>query len=184
MNWMHSLRNLAVGALILAASSLSTTAFGAAYLKFDGVDGESKAPGRTGWIDLMSCSHDITNMRSGRAGGGGGGAGKASFSDLSFAKQYDKSSPKLAEACASGRRFASIDIEFTELRGEVAEPYLKIKLSDCIISSYQMSSGGDRPTESLSLNFTKITWDYFFDDDTGQPATVHGGWDLATNKKI
>ncbi|MBX7244857.1 MAG: type VI secretion system tube protein Hcp [Candidatus Sumerlaeaceae bacterium] len=105
MKWTHALRTLAVGAVILAASSFSTTAYGAAYIKFDGVDGESKAPMRMGWIDLISCSHDITNMRP-RASGGGGGAGKASFSDISFAKRYDKSSPKLAEACASGQRFA------------------------------------------------------------------------------
>jgi type VI secretion system secreted protein Hcp len=30
------------------------------------------------------------------------------------------------------------------------------KLTDVMVSSYSISSGGDRPMESLSLNFTKI----------------------------
>ena len=48
--------------------------------------------------------------------------------------------------------------------GANADDFLKIKLEDVLISSYQLAgaSGGgdDRPTESLSLNFTKIEFDY------------------------
>jgi len=29
------------------------------------------------------------------------------------------------------------------------------------VSGYSMSSGGDRPMESLSLNFTKVSWGLF-----------------------
>jgi hypothetical protein len=35
---------------------------------------------------------------------------------------------------------------------------LGVKLSDVLVSGWSLSSGGDRPTESLSLNFTKITY--------------------------
>ena len=36
--------------------------------------------------------------------------------------------------------------------------YLSIELENAMISNYSVSSGGDRPTESLALNFTKITY--------------------------
>ena len=34
--------------------------------------------------------------------------------------------------------------------------FLQYTLTNVMISAYHVSSGGDRPTESLTLNFTKI----------------------------
>jgi type VI secretion system secreted protein Hcp len=60
--------------------------------------------------------------------------------------------------------------------------YLKIELEDAIVSAYSLSSGGDRPSESFSLNFAKISFQY----DQFDGATVKTGtpkkWDLSTNK--
>ena len=36
------------------------------------------------------------------------------------------------------------------------EKYALYKLEEVMISGYSLSSGGDRPMESISLNFTKI----------------------------
>jgi type VI secretion system secreted protein Hcp len=38
--------------------------------------------------------------------------------------------------------------------------YLQLNLDNVLISSFQQSGGGDRPTESITLNFTKITMNY------------------------
>ena len=41
------------------------------------------------------------------------------------------------------------------------QPYMEIKFTDLLVSSYQGGgSSGDRPTESLSLNFTKVEGTY------------------------
>jgi type VI secretion system secreted protein Hcp len=41
------------------------------------------------------------------------------------------------------------------------KPYLTITLSDVLVSSYQEGNGGGgKPTESISLNFTKIEFKY------------------------
>jgi type VI secretion system secreted protein Hcp len=37
-------------------------------------------------------------------------------------------------------------------------PYLTLTLTNNMISGYSISSGGDRPMESLTLNFTKIEY--------------------------
>ena len=170
---------------VVATTCLATTAFGAAFIKFDGVDGESSDAAHRGWSDALAVSQDLSfAQQQFRGGGGGGGAGKVSFSDLSFAKQLDKSSPKLMEACCSGKHFPSVKLEFVEGQGGAPTTYYKVTLSDCFITSYSTSSGGDRPSESLSLNFTKIEWEYSYQDESGQRQTVKGGWDLALNKKV
>ena len=38
--------------------------------------------------------------------------------------------------------------------------YAEYKLTNCMISGYSLSSGGDRPSESLSINFTKIEYSF------------------------
>ena len=48
-------------------------------------------------------------------------------------------------------------IHFCRTNKDKTDVYLKIELENVMISGYSTSSGGDRPTESISFNFTKIT---------------------------
>jgi len=52
-----------------------------------------------------------------------------------------------------------------------------LTLKQVYISGYSVSTGGDVPSESLSLNYTRITWVYS-DPSTGI-ASPTLGWDLA-----
>ena len=48
-----------------------------------------------------------------------------------------------------------------------------------------MSSGGDRPSETVSLSFTKITSNYIVYDDNGkQTSKFPAGYDLELGKKV
>ncbi len=49
-----------------------------------------------------------------------------------------------------------VTIDFCKTDKGKLETYMAYKLTDVLISGYSISSGGDRPSESLSLNFTKI----------------------------
>jgi type VI secretion system secreted protein Hcp len=50
-----------------------------------------------------------------------------------------------------------------------------------IIDGYSVSSGGDRPSESISMNFTKIEYKYTpFDDQHKAGTPVPVTYDLAT----
>jgi type VI secretion system secreted protein Hcp len=89
--------------------------------------------------------------------GSGGGAGKVSVHDIQITKTVDKSSPLLFKACASGKHFPKVTLTVRK----AGKPYLMLTLSGVLISSYQQSNGGsERPAESLSLNFTKIEYQY------------------------
>ena len=63
-----------------------------------------------------------------------------------------------------------------------------MELSDVLVSSYQSGghSGGELiPTDQFSLNFAKITFEYYPQDAKGKLGSPEkAGWDLKANKKV
>jgi type VI secretion system secreted protein Hcp len=91
--------------------------------------------------------------------------------------------PDLFMQAVCGMSLGKAEIHFLQTGGadKKQQVYLKIELEDAIVSSYSTSSGGDRPSESLSINFVKISYQYdAFSGDkitTGTPKK----WDLVKN---
>ena len=170
---------------ILIASSFGS-AFAATdyFLKIEGVDGESTDAKHKGQIEIDSFSWGVSNSGA-MAAGGGGGSGKASFSDLHFTKTVDKSSPKLMEAVATGEHLRSVDLVVRKAGGEQLE-YYKVTLQDVLISGYSTTgNSGEAPSESISLNFSKIVFEYTPQNADGTAAApLKTGYDLALAKKI
>ena len=62
--------------------------------------------------------------------------------------------------------------------------YLKVKLEKVFITGVGTEGNwtGDRLTETVALNFEKVSVDYTPQDDKGAPATaIPFGWDIAAN---
>jgi type VI secretion system secreted protein Hcp len=119
--------------------------------------------------------------------GGGGGAGKAQFNDFNFTTNTNKSSPLLFKACATGEHIKEATITVRKAGNESKQDYLILKMTDVMISSYNpsASSGGDRPTESVSMAFAKIEFTYKAQKADGSlDAGITTGWDLKANKKV
>ena len=151
-----------------------------AFLKIEGIEGESTDKTHPGEIEILSFSWGVSNTSSGGAGGGGG-AGKASFTDMSFASSLSKASPNLMLACATGRHLPAATLTCRKAGGDKGIEFLKIKLSDILVSSYQDggSAGEDVPTDEFSLNFVKIDFLYTV-ARTGE--TVETSFDLREKK--
>ena len=69
-------------------------------------------------------------------------------------------------------------------KGKV-ETFVEYQLKEVGLSGYSAGAGADdAPQESLSLNFSAVTWKYIGRDSkiAGTPEVV--GWDLAQQKKI
>ena len=128
-----------------------------AFLKFDPViEGGSTSSKHKGEIEVLSFSWNIKQTGT-VGGGGGGGAGKAVPADFSIAKHVDKASPVLMVAVCSGEHFKEAVLTVEEPRGKGGDAFLKIKLTDVLISGYQTGGGGtDVPTDQVSLNFSKV----------------------------
>jgi type VI secretion system secreted protein Hcp len=153
------------------------------FLKIDGIKGESQDAKHKDEIDVESWSWGATQQGT-HAGGGGGGAGKVNMQDFSFVMTANKASPLLMFACANGEHIKSALLTCRKA-GKEQQEYLKIKLYDLLVSSYQTggSSGAVVPTESISLNFSKIEHEYYPQKADGSlDAKVLKHWDLKTNK--
>lgn len=110
------------------------------------------------WIELNSFQFGVARSVSSGAGGKTRESTAPSISEIVVTKVNDVASPKLYEDSLAGAFDTPVTIEMTQTTKKGTETYLKIELADCGISSYSISSGGDAPMESLSLNFTKIDY--------------------------
>ena len=133
-----------------------------AFLKIEGIDGESTDKAHPGEIEISSFSWGVANT-GGASSGGGGGAGKAVAQDFHFSSAVSKASPNLMLACATGRHFNKATLSCRKAGGGQFE-FLKIRLDDCLISSYQTGGrAGDGdvvPSDQFSLAFAKIDFLY------------------------
>ena len=112
-----------------------------------------------------------------------GGAGAPNIQDFSFTKYIDKSSPILMEASTAGKNFPKV--EFFSHGSCCEAEYLKITMEKVFVTSFQTggSTGEDRPTESVSLNFSKIEYCYTYIDADGKPGIPDCyGWDVQSNQ--
>ncbi len=139
-----------------------------AFMKLEGVEGEATAEGFEKQIQIFSFSWGVSNPTT-IGSGGGGGSGKATLSAFNVMKTTDKASPSLFTACATGKHFPKITCTLRKAGGKPLN-YLVYDLEECYIESVQWSgsSGGDdRPTESLSVAFGKVTISYQPQSKTG-----------------
>jgi len=154
------------------------------FLKLDGIKGESADAKHKDEIQIQSFSWGMT--QAGTHGfGGGGGAGKVSVQDISIVKLVDKSSPELMLACANGKHIKD-GLLTVRKAGEKPLEYMKIKLTDVLVSSVQEAGNGhELLSESVSLNFAKFQVEYQQQshDGSAQGGPVMMGWDIKANQK-
>ena len=154
------------------------------FLKLDGIKGESKDHKHKDEIHIESFSWGMSQTGT-HGAGGGGGAGKVAVHDISVTKFVDKSSAALMLFCCNGKHIKEGLITVRKA-GEKPLEYLKIKLTDILISGVQEAGhGSDQLTENLTLNFAKFQVEYQEQkpDGSGTPAGEMG-WDVKANQKI
>jgi type VI secretion system secreted protein Hcp len=156
------------------------------FLKLDGIDGESKDSKHSGEIDLESFSWGETQTGS-HAFGGGGGAGKVQMQDFHFVMKANKASPKLFLACAEGEHIKKAVLTCRKA-GKEQQEFLKVTMSDLLVSSFQTSGsshGDEVPTDQVSLNFSKIEFEYKDQKADGTlGGTTKTGYDVKAMKKV
>jgi type VI secretion system secreted protein Hcp len=139
------------------------------FLKIDGIPGESQDSKHAGEIDIQSFSFGARQAGT-MAFGGGGGAGKVSLKDWSFVMNMNKASPKLFLACATGEHIKEAILTCRKA-GKEQQEYLKVTFNDLLVSSYQTNGDGNAnhlPMDTISLNFSRISWDYKVQNEKGQ----------------
>lgn len=135
----------------------------AAYIKFDGVDGECQDKDHKGWSDLQSFSQGISQPGRG-ATGAARRRGDVILEDIACTKELDKSSPKLAESMCKGKVFPKVEIHLTaSYTDEGRKTYYSYELKNVLVTSYVVAGAGQSeavPAETFSLNFEEIKVTY------------------------
>jgi len=143
----------------------------AAYIKFDGVDGESQDKDHKGWSDLQTFSQSITQPGRG-ATGAARRRGDVVLEDIICTRELDKASPKLAESMCKGKVFPKVEIHLTASYTDAGrKTYYAYELKNVLVTSYVVAGAGQSeavPTETFSLNFEEIKVTYTECDPTGK----------------
>lgn len=166
-----------------------------AFIKFDGIDGESQEAGHENWSEIVSFSQSMVQPSSG-ATGTTRRRGAVVVEDIVVVKQIDKATPKLAEAICKGTVFPKVEIHLTgPSEGSTCDgTFYAYELKNVMITSHKVTgsdplayaliatapettlpySGSfivqavDAPMEEISLNFEEIKVIYTECDSKGK----------------
>ncbi|WP_208279817.1 type VI secretion system tube protein Hcp [Massilia oculi] len=147
------------------------------------IKGTSTVSGHDGWITIDSIQLGVGRAISSSGGGADRDTSNPSFSEISLSKATDIASADLFMQAVCGMSLGKAEIHFIQTGGadKKEQVFLKMDLEEAIISSYSVNSGGERPSETFSINFTRISYQYdsFTGDKviTGTPKK----WDLEKN---
>ena len=157
------------------------------YMKFSGPDagarpitGSSQEPGHPGWVVLESLSWSI-HSASTRS------TGSAANREDSVPRDRDIQASTHDAACLSGLflavvhggHFKKVEVEYTHREENGEKVYLKLELTDVIVSSAQ-TMGNSKDNDSIpglafALTFGQIKFQYM---DASKAAPPAGGWTL------
>jgi type VI secretion system secreted protein Hcp len=143
------------------------------------VKGESTRSGFAGKMELLSFSHGVAMQVTGDIGNSERTSGRPNHQDMTVTKYLDSASPVLNQRCCEGKVFPQADIIIgRDDHGSLVE-LMRYTLKSVVISSISIGGGGgDKPVETLTLNYNSISWNY-----TAQKSedTSKGKWNLSTN---
>ena len=120
------------------------------------IKGDVTESGHKDWVELNSLQWGVGRGISSPTGASADRESSApSVSEITATKAQDIASVPLVNEALQGEG-QTVIIDFCKTDKGQLVVYLTYTLTNCMISGYSLSSSGDRPGESLSLNFTKI----------------------------
>ena len=155
----------------------------AIYVKFEGIDGDATHDKHKKWLDVDSLQWGVGRAIMTPTGSAmNREASEPSISEVTVTKSMDSSSAYLFQQACTGSAGKKVEIHLVTT-GSPGDIYMTYELSNALVSGYSVSSGGDRPSESVSFNFTKIQMKYSqFDEKHKNTANHPASYDLASTK--
>lgn len=129
-------------------------------------------------LPLYSYSFDATR----RASEGRSTASRGTAGQIHFSAPMTKTSPLFMLNMVSGKVVKTATITGTTT--ETNQPFLKIELSEVVVSSYQSGGfDGEVPTDNGTLSYGKISFSYYTQEAAGgPPSAVSIAWDVRADK--
>lgn len=172
MNYKIIKRIVLTAAVATASTCLMNTgAVAGMFMKVSDIKGDTVDKTHQGQIDITSFQWGL-----GRAvSTDGQSSGCASISEATVTKSLDSATPRLISNALLGKVSNTIEIAWS-VDGTTGD-YLKLIMTNAQFSGYSVSSGGDKPSETLSIHFENMRGEYRPIDkkgNLGSPIT----WDV------
>lgn len=92
-----------------------------AFLKIDGIPGESTDDKHKDWIEILSFAHGLEQPAQSTASSAGGAtAERVNHAPYEITHFLDKASPKIYEACCTGKHIKDVTIELCRAGGDLS----------------------------------------------------------------
>lgn len=147
------------------------------------IKGESTLEGHVDEIELHGYSHGVTMACTVDQSHTERTSGRSQHQDFTISKYFDLSSVKLHEYCNKAQSLKQCTILVGRNDNGAILPLVTYTLDEVLISSISVSGGGDRPQETVTLNYTQIKIEYQGQKtDASKGGTSSTTWGLKTNK--
>jgi type VI secretion system secreted protein Hcp len=147
------------------------------------IAGESQLKDYVGMIELLSFSHGVAQQITGDQSNTKRTSGKPNHQDFTVTKYLDLATPKMINFCNLAQPIPTINITLGQNdNGHVTKTFL-YKLTNALISSISFGGGGGgKPQETVTFNYTAISWTYVQQkSDVSDAGNAAATWNLATN---
>ncbi|WP_038709248.1 Hcp family type VI secretion system effector [Burkholderia sp. lig30] len=149
------------------------------FIKIDGITGESRDAAHPDEIQVENWTWKMSQQSS-MMSGSGGGAGRATVEDLVFFHNIDRASPNLMSYCLTGKHIPTVVLTMRKAGG-VPFDFLRITMSDVIVTSVEMSAS----YEQVRLSFSRVKQEYTLQNEQGSSrGVVTGAFDIKANASV
>ncbi|HEU4388682.1 MAG TPA: type VI secretion system tube protein Hcp [Blastocatellia bacterium] len=147
------------------------------------IPGECNLTDYTKKIEILSFSHGVAMQITGDVSNTVRTSGKPNHQDFTVTKYMDAASPLLNQACCKGDNLPQVKLIVARNDSGKVLPFMTYTLKNVVISSVSIGGGsGDKPVETVTLNYAQIDWVYTSQkQELGDGGQVNGKWDLAKN---
>jgi type VI secretion system secreted protein Hcp len=147
------------------------------------ISGESQLTDYIGMIELLSYSHGVAQQITGDQSNTKRTSGKPNHQDFTVTKYQDLASCKLIDFCNQATPIPTLKVTMGQNdNGKVTKVFI-YELTNALVSSVSVGGGGGgKPQETVTFNYTKITWTYCQQkSEVSESGNAAATWNLATN---
>jgi type VI secretion system secreted protein Hcp len=147
------------------------------------IAGECSLTDYIGKIELLSFSHGVAQQITGDQSNTKRTSGKPNHQDFTCTKYLDMASAKLIDYCNQAKPIPTVTITIGQNdNGHVTKIWVYV-LTNALISSVSIGGGGGgKPQETVTFNYTAISWTYAQQKgDVSDAGNLAATWNLATN---
>jgi type VI secretion system secreted protein Hcp len=148
------------------------------------IKGECSLTGYVSQIELLSYSHGVAQQITGDQSNTKRTSGKPNHQDFTVTKYQDLSSCNLINCCNTATPIPTVTVTIGQNDNGAVTATWVYTLTNALVSSVSVGGGGGgKAQETLTFNYTAISWTYKQQAATAStdPGNNSATWNLATN---